>query len=92
MRIWSIYDQEYRLILALSDEPGEFNFARIPSEQCAPVRCDFATLQCYDLKSEPDILTLLHRAMDLEDFLERLKRRGYKVLEGRPQPYKFARL
>jgi hypothetical protein len=91
-RIWSIYNRDDRLILALSDEPGEFNFARVPDEDCDPVECAFATLQCYDVKAEPEMLNLLFRSTDLEDFLDRLRAAGHKVREGRPRPKKIARL
>lgn len=79
-------------MLALSDEPGEFNFARVPDEDSDPVLCPFATLQCYDSKVEAEILNLVFRSSDLEDFIDRIATRGYRILEGRPQPRKFARL
>ena len=91
-RVWSIFNQDDRLVLALSDEPGEVNFTRLPEDGTLPVRCAFATLQCYDSKTEPEILNNLMRAADLEDFLARLKKGGFKIRTGRPKPYKFARL
>ncbi len=91
-RIWSIYNKEQRLVLALSDEPGEVNFSKVPDDDVDPVECGFATLQCYDSKSEPEILTILFRSSDLEDFLDRMLNAGFKVREGRPKPSRFARL
>lgn len=92
VKIWSIYNKDQRLVLALSDEPGELNFSKVPDEDVEPVECAFATLQCYDSKAEPEILNLLFRASDLEDFLDRLLNAGFKVREGRPKPRRFARL
>jgi hypothetical protein len=92
VKIWSIYNKDQRLVLALSDEPGELNFSKVPDEDVDPVECPFATLQCYDSKHEPEILTLLFRSSDLEDFLDRMLNAGYKVREGRPKPRRFARL
>lgn len=91
-RIWSIYDRDDRLVLVISDQPGEFNFARLPDEGADPVECDFATLQCYTPKVEPEVLNLLFRCADVEEFLDRMKKRGFKVRAGRPRPYRFARL
>lgn len=79
-------------MLALSDQPGEFNFARVPEDDVDPVECEFATLQCYMTEIEPEMLNLLFRSDDIEDFIERLRERRYRVVDGRPQPYKFARL
>jgi hypothetical protein len=92
VKIWSIYNRDQRLVLALSDEPGELNFSKVPDEDTDPVECPFATLQCYDTKSEPEILTILFRSSDLEDFLDRMLNAGFKVREGRPRPRRFARL
>lgn len=91
-RIWSVYNKDDRLVLALSDEPGEFNFTRLPEEETDIVECSFATVQCYLTEVEPDALNILRKAVHLDDFLRLLKKRGYKVREGRPQPSKFARL
>ncbi|MBI2375212.1 MAG: hypothetical protein HYV07_14545 [Deltaproteobacteria bacterium] len=91
-RIWSIFDRQYRLVLAVSDEPGLFNFAHLPDEDVEPVECDFATLQCYDAKAEPELLNHLFSATDLNGFLELLGTKGYKVIEGRPSTSKVARL
>lgn len=91
-RIWSVYDRDHRLALAISDEPGIFNFARMPDESLDPVEIPYATLQCYDVKAEPELLTLAIRAQDLEELLDRLRQVGFKVIEGRPRAMKFARL
>lgn len=87
-----MYDREYRLVLAISDEPGIFNFARLPDEEVEPIECAFATLQAYDTHAEPDLLNILLRCQDLEELLDELSNKGFKVIEGRPQPRKFARL
>lgn len=79
-------------MLALSDQPGEFNFTRVPEDDVDPVECDFATVQCYTAEKEPEMLNLLFRSEDVEDFIERLREQRYRVIEGRPQPSKFARL
>lgn len=92
VRIWSIYDRDYRLVLTVSDEPGIFNFTKVPDEDVDPVDCPFGTIQCYDLKVEPDVLNVIGRAVDIDDFLDQLRNRGFKVIEGRPNPRKFARL
>ena len=91
-RIWSVFDREGRLVLALSDQPGEFNFTRVPEDDTDPVECEFATLQCYIAEAEPEMLNILFRSDDVDDFLERLRERRYRVIDGRPQPSKFARL
>jgi hypothetical protein len=91
-KIWSVYDRDYRLVLAVSDEPGIFNFAKLPDEDVEPIECDFATLQAYDVKVEPDVLNILLRSQDLDEFLDQLSNKGFKVIEGRPQPRKLARL
>lgn len=92
VRIWSVFDREGRLVLALSDQPGEFNFTRLPDDDVDPVECAFATVQCYAGEIEPEMLNLLFRSEDVEDFLERLRDKRYRVITGRPQPSKFARL
>jgi len=91
-QIWSVYSRDHRLVLGVSDEPGIFNFTRPTDEDVDPVECDFCTLQCYDLDAEPEILNLLFSVGDLEEFLDMLIMKGFKVIEGRPQPGKFARL
>lgn len=92
VRIWSVYNRDDRLVLALSEEPGEFNFTRIPEDGTDIVTCPFATMQCYLTEVEPDVLNHMKRARNLNDFLRRLRKQGYKVIDGRPQPSKFARL
>lgn len=92
VRIWSVYNTDERLVLAMSNEPGEFNFTRVPDEDVDPIECSFATIQCYFSSEEPEILALLARASDLDDFIDRLVQKGYRVREGRPHPRKFARL
>ena len=91
-RIWSVFDREGRLAVAVSDQPGEFNFTRIPDDDVEPVECSFCTVQCYASEQEPVILTQLARSGDVEEFLDRLREQKYRVVEGRPQPSKFARL
>jgi hypothetical protein len=91
-RVWSIYNRDYRLVLAVSDDPGIFNFARLPDEDVEPIECEFATIQAYDTKVEPDVLNILLRSADLEEFLDELSNKGFKVIEGRPQPRRLARL
>lgn len=91
-RIWSVFDKAGRLVLAISDQPGEFNFTRMPDDDVDPVECEFATVQCYAGEVEPEVLNILFRCDDLEDFLEQLAEGKYRVQPGRPQPAKFARL
>jgi hypothetical protein len=92
VRIWSIFNADDRLVIAISDEPGEFNFTKIPDEDAEIIECDFATIQCYLSEVEPDALNVLFGSKNLKDFLKRLAKKGYKIREGRPQPRKFARL
>ena len=92
VQIWSVFNKDDRLVLALSNEPGEFNFTRLPEDDVEPIECPFATLQCYFTTEEPAILNLLFRSRDLEDFIDNLLSHGYKVRQGRPTPSKFARL
>ena len=92
VQIWSVYNKDDRLVLALSNQPGEFNFTRLPDDDVEPIECPFATLQCYFTHEEPQILNLLFRARGLEDFIDSLLSHGYKVRQGRPTPSKFARL
>lgn len=87
-----MYNRDGRLVLAFSDEPGEFNFTTVPEDDLDPVECDFATLQCYIAAEETNILNFLGRSQDVEEFLDRLERSGYTVFEGRPKPQRFARL
>jgi hypothetical protein len=91
-QIWSVYDRENRLVLGLSDEPGIFNFAKPPADDVDPVECHFATLQCYDIRIETALLTILDRCDDLDDFLQALIDASYSVINGQPRPGKFARL
>ncbi len=91
-RVWSIYDREYRLVLAVSDEPGIFNFAKVPDESIEPIEISFATLQCYDVHAEPELLNIVMRCGGVDELLEGLSARGFKVIEGRPAPRRFARL
>ncbi len=91
-RIWSVFDKNGRLVLAISDQPGEFNFTRMPDDDVDPVECKFATVQCYAGEVEPEVLNILFRCEDLEDFLEQLEEGKFRVQPGRPQPSKFARL
>lgn len=79
-------------MLALSEEPGSFNLTRPPDEELAPVECAYATLQCYDVRAEAELLRLVFAARDLEELLESLRARGYKVIEGPLQASKIARL
>lgn len=89
--IFGVYDRNERLVLILSEEPGEFNFARLPEED-VEVPCDFATLQCFSEAHEGELLGVLRESRDLNDFLMRLSERGYKVRSGRPQAGFLARL
>lgn len=91
-RIWTVFDRNLRLVLAVSDEPGIFNFAQIPDDEVEPIECEFATLQCYNVLAEPELLNHLLRSRDVEEFLETLLDHGFKVLNGRPQIAKIARL
>lgn len=92
IQIWSVFNKDDRLVLAMSNEPGEFNFTRLPDDDVDPIECPFATLQCYFSHEEPQILNLLFRSRNLEDFIDHLLSHGYKVRAGRPTPSKFARL
>lgn len=90
--IWSVFDRDGRLVLGLSDEPGEFVFTRPVDDACDEVPCPFASLQCFQTSAEPELLRHMARAHDLEDFLDTLRAHGFRVLAGRPQPRRFARL
>lgn len=92
VRIWSVFDREGRLVVAVSDQPGEFNFSRIPDDDVEPIECAFCTVQCYATEQEPVVLTQLARSGDVEEFLDRLIEQKYRVVEGRPRPFTFARL
>lgn len=92
VRIYSVLDREARLVLAISDEPGHFHLTRPPDVELVPIECAYATLQCYDARAEPDLLRMAFEAHDLEELLERLKARGFRVLDGRIQAKKIARL
>lgn len=87
-----MFDRDDRLVLCLSDEPGEFSFTRPIDEDADELTCPFASLQCFQTRAEPELLTLLTRASDLDDFLEVLQANGYRVILGRPRPGDFARL
>lgn len=92
VQIWSVYDKDDRLVLIMSDEPGDFNFTRVPDEECEPVECEYATLQCYKSTIEPEVLNCVFRSRDIDELIYRLRRAGFKVREGRPSPRRFARL
>jgi hypothetical protein len=92
VRIWSVFNRDERLVLALSDEPGEFNFTRLPDEEADIVECPFATLQCYDVKAESELLNLMYASGGVDDLLNRLVETGYRVVEGRPRVGRIARL
>jgi hypothetical protein len=89
--IYGVYDRNERLVLILSDEPGEFNFARLPEDDLE-VPCAFATLQCFAEGHEGDLLAILKASADLEGFLARLAEAGYRVRPGRPKVGGLARL
>lgn len=91
-RVWSVFDRDGRLAMSLSNEPGEFIFTRPTDEDTDPVECDFATLQCFQVQVEPELLTLLRGTTSLGEFLESLSAKKYRVMEGRPKPSGFARL
>lgn len=91
-RFYSVLDRDARLVLAISEEPGLFHMTRPPDEEMRPIECAYATLQCYDLRAEAELLRLVFAARDLEELLESLKARAYKVIEGPLQASKFARL
>jgi hypothetical protein len=88
VRIWSVYHHDRRLVLALSDQPGQYNFAHLPPEDVDPVECPFATVQCYDTEGESDVLKALIRSRDVEEFIEKLENLGYLVEQGRPKSHK----
>lgn len=90
--IWSVFNRDGRLVLVVSDQPGGFRFARITDHDSASPQCPFATVQSYDATAENDLLTLMCRSVDLDDFLERLRAGGFRVVVGRPRPDRFARL
>lgn len=91
-RFYSVLDRDARLVLALSEDPGLFHMTRPPDEDTAPVECGYATIQCYDARAEAEMLRLVFGARDLEELLENLRARGYKVIEGPLQASKIARL
>jgi hypothetical protein len=92
IRIWSVFNGDERLVLALSDEPGQFYFTRVPDEDADIVECPFATLQCYDVKEEPELLNLMYTSDGVDELLNRLGEVGYRVVEGRPRVGRIARL
>ena len=69
VRIWSVFNRDERLALALSDEPGVFNFTRLPDEKADIVECPFATLQCYDVNAESELLNLMYASGGVDDLL-----------------------
>lgn len=89
--IYGVYDRQERLVLILSDEPGEFNFAKLPEEDLE-VPCDFATLQCFSEAHEADLLSLLMASDDMPSYLQRLSDAGFRVRPGRPRVGFLARL
>ncbi len=91
-QIWSVFDRKERLVLAVSDEPGEFNFAQLPDEGADPVFCNFATIQCYDATVESEVLGILTRSQSAQDIIELLQAAGFRVIEGRPKVASIARL
>ena len=90
--IWSVFDSEERLVLAISNVPGEFNFARLPDVGADPLFCDFATLQCYTSEVESEALGILTKSRSVKQLLDYLHDAGFRVVEGRPQVAKIARL
>ena len=91
-KVYSVLDRDARLVLSLADDPGYFQLTRPPEEGANPIECGYATLQCYDARSEAELLRLVFEAHELEELLENLKARGYRVIEGRIQAKKIARL
>lgn len=91
-RIYSVYDRDGRLVLGVTDEPGEMGLTRPPEDDSEIIEISWATLQCYRLEAEPELLKLVVRAPDLPSFLDKLKSLRYRVVEGRPRPMTFARL
>jgi hypothetical protein len=92
VRIWSVFNRDERLVLALSDEPGQFNFTRLPDEEADIVECPFATLQCYDVKAEPELLNMMYASGGIDEMLDRLAKASFRVVEGRPRVGRIARL
>ncbi len=91
-RVYSVLDREARLVLSLTDEPGHFHLSRPPEDPSTLIECSYATLQCYDARSEAELLRLVFQIQDFEELLENLKARGYRVIEGQIQASKIARL
>lgn len=91
-QIWSVFDRNERLVLAVSEEPGEFNFAQLPDEGADPVFCNFATVQCYDPTVESEALNILTKSRSAQDIIELLQTAGFRVVEGRPKVASIARL
>lgn len=79
-------------MVGLSDEPGEFNFTSLPDEEAGVLEIPYATVQCYLARVEPELLGLVTRADSIDGLLDALRRRGFRVVSGRPRPTTFARL
>ena len=77
--------------MIVSEGAGEFRFVNTDASSAGPT-CPFATIESYDPHSEGEVLSLIARASNLEEFLERLVAGRFFVLSGPPQPSKFARL
>lgn len=87
-----MFDRDERLVLVVSGEPGNVTFARVPEGDVPPVACAFATLQCLDPLIEHDVLRILARCRQVEDLIERLEDRGFRIAGGRPVIGEIARL
>ncbi|MBK8014067.1 MAG: hypothetical protein IPK13_22310 [Deltaproteobacteria bacterium] len=92
IQVWSVFDRDDRLVLALSNEPGEYNFARLPPRPVDPVFLPYATVQCYDAKAESALLQMVMASSTVSDLFQRLSGAGYRIQLGRPKTGHFARL
>lgn len=92
IQVWSVFDRDDRLVLALSNEPGEYNFARLPPRPVDPVFLTYATIQCYDAKAESALLRMVMESSTVTDLFDRLASAGYRVHLGRPKTGHFAHL
>lgn len=90
--IWSVFNDEERLVLIISDEPGSLSYARVPDGDVEVVRCAFATLQCLDPEIEHRLLDLLSRARHIEALFEGLRKAKLRIRPGRPVIGEIARL
>jgi hypothetical protein len=90
--VWSVFDRDARIVLAISEGAGLFNFTRLPADPVDPVECDYATIQCFDVRAEPELLSLVFRSASLEELFDRLRVKGYRVTEGHPNTLRVARL